>query len=797
MLSLSVIIYIIPIIVTLQAGAFIYFAGRRNYLNKVFFLLSVLIVLWNVEGLATHMSAPWRNLISLGGILLPVAFLQFSLGLVHYSTGLSRGIIFFGYIWGGILLAMEISPLLVLREYLKFGFISLGSSRIFIYLTYFMSYTLGAESILFRAAWQHRGDPKAKRYLLVALAAFAAIFGGVLQAGLLSSPLRYWICSLINLAYVLVMGWAIWRYEVLEISPRLRITSVYSVVMTLVLLVYLAIVQLFSTLLMPFSWIGPLWVGLLPTLVVGPLFYSLREKMDNVVKKYFPLTQDIYYDKLRSFSQELASLVPLEDVAGKILTFISKVFDIRHAELVVSGSNGALRSWRLSREDELKIVEGCFHYPGICIHGFEHVITIPIGSREQTVGWLKLGEPSRGTLTKDDQELIKSFLGQAGTALHNALLFSELSSLIRHYEALLEGTVNGVMVLDERLRIITMNPVAARMFGVVAEQVKNRYLPELPGAQALELMIAQLKQGDKPIPNTEGFVGPDEAKVPVQINLFSFTENEDTDTPPSIIIVLADLTERKETEKQWRRTERLAAMGRLTTGLAHELRNGLNKIGGFAAILEDLVAGQPDLEYYAKGIQEDVHDLAGFLNKFLTFARERDYNLTKVKLVDILKRDLETLQREFSEVGVRVVEEYQGEPCVLGDRHLLGLAIFNLLANAIQALAGMDGGVVTIRVYEEGSACFVEIQDNGPGIPAVKQELIFDPFYTTKETGTGLGLPTAYKIITGHNGNLTLKSEVGEGTIFTIELPKYTQDTPDTSKRSEAVTDENTGSNSR
>lgn len=151
------------------------------------------------------------------------------------------------------------------------------------------------------------------------------------------------------------------------------------------------------------------------------------------------------------------------------------------------------------------------------------------------------------------------------------------------------------------------------------------------------------------------------------------------------------------------------------------------------------------------------------------------------------------MQRELTETRVKLVEEYQSEAEVLGDRHLLGLAFFNLLINAIQALAGREGGVITVRVYERGSSCFVEIEDNGPGIPAVKQELIFDPFYTTKESGTGLGLPTAYKVVIGHNGKLSLKSEVGEGTLFTIELPKYTENTPDSLIRSEAVTDEDTG----
>lgn len=769
-------IAIIPAIITLHIGAFIFWAGRRYYLNRVFLLLSLLIVFWQLEGVQGLSVAGWYPLIRAGGVLLPSAFLQFSVAFTDHSSQLTRAVIYIGYVWAGVLIATAQPPIQILSRFFDHGFKGMVSPADGVsYLLYFFSFNILSTSLLIRAYLNERKTKEGIRYLLVIGAAIAAILAGGLRALPLESDTLLLLSTIFSTIYIFVMGWAIWRYEVLNISQAFRSTAVYSIILALIFLAYFALVQYLVVRHYERLGANPFLVGLIATLIVGPLFYPLREYLSVKLKEFFPLPQDTYYFQMRKFSRELASLAPLEDLARKILSFITQVFPVPVVELIVFSQSSGLKSWRMEHcQGQFQFKEGVFHDLGLCSTSGQ-TITVPLTAQESTIGWLKIGEsPERG-LSKNEIDLIGSFAGQAGTAVQNALLYTELAALTQNYEALLAGTLNGVMVMDERLRITTINHVAAKLFGTTVDRAKGRYLPELPGSSGLERAIAKLKQTGQPVPDLETLMGPEEVQVPVKATA-TFTIPVD-DQPPSIIIVLTDLTEEKVVEEQMRRAERLAAMGRLTAGLAHEIRNGLNKIGGYALILEDLAANDAKLSRYAGGIGEDVQELAGLLNRFLLFAKEKKGQSTRVDVVDLLRRSGEALDKEASNAGISIVEEYLSQPCVPGDGQRLSMAFFNILLNAVQALAE-TGGKIIIRVERDEKHCIVQIQDDGPGIPEDQQEAIFDPFFTTKEEGTGLGLPITYKIIDEHGGEIHLKSALGKGTTFTIRLPLCTKDTP-------------------
>ncbi len=768
-------IFIIPVIITLQIGLFIFWAGKGFYLNRVFLLLSLLIVLWQLEGVAQLWTTLWNPILTIGGVFLPVAFLQFSLALTQRSTVVTRSLIFWGYTWAAVLLFFDYTPMAVLRVLVSPG--QLGGYSwlgISLYLGYFLLFTLLSVYLLIRAYCQEGPERNRVSYLLVAIAAVAAILSGALRVLPLSTYGPSFASSLFSVAYIFVMGWAIWRYEVLNVTPTFRSAAVYSFVLTLVLLIYIGLVQFFGFWTYERLGWNPVWSGFLATLIIGPLFYPLRVYLDQSLEKFFPLAYDRYLVKMHRFSRELVDLLPLTELAEKILSFVVTVFDLPVAELVLLHPTGGMKTWRATQHNGTShFNEGTFDALGICGESRCN-ITIPLSSRETTIGWLKLGQRWPEALTDQEIELISSLAGQAGTALQNAQLYTEISDLTQHYEALLAGTLNGVMVLDESLHLSTINRVAAEMFGITSERTKGRFLPELPGAEGLERVISKLKRTGEPVQLEETTVGPQDAPVPVQVTA-SFTKPVEEQTP-SIILVLSDLSEQKVVEEQLRRTERLAAMGRLTAGLAHEIRNGLNKIGGFASILDDLVDDNPKLAYYAKGIQEDVEDLANLLNQFLMFAKEDPMQITEVDVVRVIQRNIEALHREALSAQIQVVTDFRCRPQVAGDAQRLTMVFFNLLINGLQALEAVGGGQLSVKVDQDDLYCLVEIADTGPGVPLQDQEAVFDPFYTTKEEGTGLGLPITYKIIRQHNGELSLRSTVGKGTTFFIKLPLETID---------------------
>ena len=200
-------IFIIPVIITLQIGIFIFWSGKAFYLNRVFLLLSLLIVLWQLEGVAQLWTALWNPILTIGGVFLPVAFLQFSLALIQRSTLVTRGLIFFGYVWAAVLLVFGYTPMVVLRILVTRG--QLGGYSwlgISLYLGYFLLFTLLSVYLLIREYRQEGPDGKGVSYLLVAIAAVAAILSGALQILPLHSYGHSFASSLFSVAYIFVMG---------------------------------------------------------------------------------------------------------------------------------------------------------------------------------------------------------------------------------------------------------------------------------------------------------------------------------------------------------------------------------------------------------------------------------------------------------------------------------------------------------------------------------------------------------------------------------------------------------------
>lgn len=226
-------------------------------------------------------------------------------------------------------------------------------------------------------------------------------------------------------------------------------------------------------------------------------------------------------------------------------------------------------------------------------------------------------------------------------------------------------------------------------------------------------------------------------------------------------------------ERQMQRAERLFALGRLTAGLAHEIRNGLYKIGGCAEILKDELAPGQRVSELATGIVEETENLAGVLDRFLSFAQEgnKEWKAFSVRAVvqDIFFSLRQELERKKIACHCFLPEE---ELVILGDALRIREAILNLVLNAIEAMEE-KGGVLELRLKRQDGGCSVEVKDTGSGIPPQHLEEIFNPFFTTKPKGTGLGLPIANQIVREHGGKISVVSELGRGSTFTVVLPLF------------------------
>jgi two-component system sensor histidine kinase HydH len=236
------------------------------------------------------------------------------------------------------------------------------------------------------------------------------------------------------------------------------------------------------------------------------------------------------------------------------------------------------------------------------------------------------------------------------------------------------------------------------------------------------------------------------------------------------VILFRDLTELKQLRAEMARSQRLVAIGSLAAGIAHEIRNPLSSIKGFATYFRSRCEGHPEEVKTADTMIGEVDRLNGVISQLLDFAKPTDIHPRPVSLASLTQGVLDVIKAQISgHIKIRLDLDDK-MPDVLLDPDKFHQMLLNLLLNALEAMPG--GGILTIKaVLKDNNTLTVEISDTGSGIPEEDMEKIFDPYYTTKSTGTGLGLAIVQKIVEAHGGTIRADSSPGRGTAMTIMLP--------------------------
>ncbi len=230
-------------------------------------------------------------------------------------------------------------------------------------------------------------------------------------------------------------------------------------------------------------------------------------------------------------------------------------------------------------------------------------------------------------------------------------------------------------------------------------------------------------------------------------------------------------SEQRELESQLNQAERLAALGQMVAGVSHEIRNPLGIIQSTA----ELLGGMPDANDTQKKlsglITEESIRLNNIVTEFLDFARPQEPNFQECYLDEILNKNIQFLRPELDREGISLADNLNGRSLKINaDPHLLYRAFLNIFMNSIQSMK--KGGIIEVNVVEEKDIFLVGIQDEGSGIKEEDYNRIFDPFFSTKDKGSGLGLSIVRNIIEGHKGSIKIESSQGKGTKIIIKLPK-------------------------
>jgi PAS domain S-box-containing protein len=328
----------------------------------------------------------------------------------------------------------------------------------------------------------------------------------------------------------------------------------------------------------------------------------------------------------------------------------------------------------------------------------------------------------------------------------------------------------GLLVVGLHGEVRILNPAGKRVLGHPESQGPEAF-ERSPREQPLMDVIDECLRARSSIVRREVVLpgaGQEVTHLGVSVSPLFDPQGE----PHGAICLFTDLTAVKDLEEQLRLKESLATVGELTAGIAHEFRNGLATIQGYSKLV-DLEALPASYRPYVEGIRAETESLSQVVTNFLNFARPAQLTLTDVDLGAICERAAAEIRPDARALGGDV--EVLGEFGVIeGDEVLLRQAVSNLLRNALEACAAA-GAPPRIAIHSDidraSKTLRIGVSDNGPGVPDGLRDRVFQPFFTMKRTGTGLGLALVQKIIVFHNGRIAVTTAPQGGAMFQITLP--------------------------
>jgi two-component system, NtrC family, sensor kinase len=407
--------------------------------------------------------------------------------------------------------------------------------------------------------------------------------------------------------------------------------------------------------------------------------------------------------------------------------------------------------------------------------GFFHIL--PLRVEDKVVGVLAMGKKHDGSFfSREDWELLTTISGPAALALENADLYGresvramEMQRLKDYSENIIESLTVGVSVIDEAGLVIGWNRVLEDQIGVRKEQALGRRLQDILGPASASALFPEESQSDFRLLSEITLNTPgggqkifDVARTPLLDNALRAY---------GTIIVFEDITDKIHLQQQLLTSEKLASIGLLSAGVAHEINTPLTGISSYIQMLQKKLTDTHYAQILEK-VEAQTDRVAKIIKNLLTFARSpSEASFQRLDLKSSLEEILSLIDYKLKTMNIRLNLDLAAVPPIYAQGERLQQVFINIILNALDAMPG--GGQLGIALAAEAGSVVVRISDTGTGIKPEHRSRIFDPFFTTKGVGkgTGLGLSISYAIVKEHDGRIDVQSEVGRGSTFTITLP--------------------------
>jgi PAS domain S-box-containing protein len=407
---------------------------------------------------------------------------------------------------------------------------------------------------------------------------------------------------------------------------------------------------------------------------------------------------------------------------------------------------------------------------------------VPCVSNETTIALLAAGRRPRGEpLNSEDMTLLAAVAAQAATALENARLYNQLSAkadeierLRQFSDSVIESLTDGVLVVDLDDRILRWNRRMETLGAIDRGRALGRPLGAVFNRPFVETLHAARRESPAgaTLYRVPLEIGRDGQARSLLVNTAVSPFHTDDRLQAGWIIVLEDITERANLEEQLRLSEKMAAIGLLAAGVAHEVNTPLTGISSFTQMLLERSDPTDARTQLLEKIEQQTFRAAKIVNSLLNLARPSTGEMAPVDLNTIVGDVLALLEHQFRMSKIQVRKQLADRPVVVrGVEYKLQQVFLNLFLNARDAMP--KGGWVSISSAIDGGDAVVEVGDTGVGIPSEHLARIYDPFFTTKSEGrgVGLGLSVTYGIVQEHGGSLACDSDVNQGTRFRLILP--------------------------
>jgi two-component system, NtrC family, sensor kinase len=627
--------------------------------------------------------------------------------------------------------------------------------------------------------------------------------------GLPTIPGAEWSAVLLGLV-PLAFASAIVRYRLMDVEVIIKRALVYAAALAGIAAIYSVILWLVREVFFGGDTIQNPVIALLATLVVVLLARPLKNVIQAGMDRVYYRDRYDYRRALVGFARDLNSDLDLfrlserlvhrvmetllVDRMGLLLAPVTPGLDGNFSTIAHVGFGGEPPTLLRSSDVATRLIAGhtlalddllaqrrvdvreLDFWRNAGIHYF-----VPCVSKEGTIAVMALGRRvTADPLSSEDMALLAAVAAQAATALENGRLYrqlrvkaDELQGMREFSENILESLNDGLAVVNQDRRVVRWNRQLEELFGVRHEDAVGRRLNELFDRSFLDVLGSRSDAPEGTAFYRVPLATRHEPPRRLLVNVATTPLRDSDGAIAGTILILEDISSRVQLEEQLQISEKMASIGLLAAGVAHEVNTPLTGISSFTQmLLQNAEPDDPRTKVLEK-IERQTFRAAKIVNGLLNLARPAQVDSGPIDLHAVINDVLSLLEHQLKTSSIQVRKELGTRGLLVqGIEYKLQQVFLNLFLNARDAMP--RGGWLTIATsLREDGAAVVEVSDTGSGIPPDHLSRIYDPFFTTKDLGkgTGLGLSITYGIIQEHGGTITCESSVGQGSRFTIGLP--------------------------